>query len=144
MQSLQLLRSQQSKDSGIRVNSFGREAETSYGCSSCSFYSLVFELHNRHITEWNQLTSWSRALFEKRPIMQLLKNFPVFYATRRFMTVLSRALHWSLSRATSIQISLRSILILSTYLRLGLPCGLLPPGFPTNILHAILFSNGIN
>jgi hypothetical protein len=43
----------------------------------------------------------------------------------------TRALHWSLSWARSIQstpshlISLRSILILSTHLRLGLPSGLL-------------------
>jgi hypothetical protein len=35
---------------------------------------------------------------------------------------------------------LRSILILSTYLRLGLPSGLFPSGFPTNILHAFLLS----
>jgi hypothetical protein len=37
-------------------------------------------------------------------------------------------------------ISLRSILILSTHLRLGLPSGLFPSGFPTNILYAFLFS----
>jgi hypothetical protein len=37
-------------------------------------------------------------------------------------------------------ISLRYILILSTHLRLGLPSGLLPYGFPTNILYAFLFS----
>jgi hypothetical protein len=66
--------------------------------------------------------------------VQLLKNFPAFYGTRRFITVFTRALHWSLSWARSIQsvpshpISLRSILILSTYLRLGLPNGLLPFG----------------
>jgi hypothetical protein len=35
---------------------------------------------------------------------------------------------------------LRSILILSTHLCLGLPSGLLPYGFPTNILYAFLFS----
>jgi hypothetical protein len=29
---------------------------------------------------------------------------------------------------------------LSTHLRLGLPSGLLPSGFPTNILYAVLFS----
>jgi hypothetical protein len=33
-------------------------------------------------------------------------------------------------------ISLRSILILSTHLRLGFPSGLLPSGFPNNILYA--------
>jgi hypothetical protein len=35
---------------------------------------------------------------------------------------------------------LTSILTLSTYLRLGIPTGLFPSGFPTNILHAFLSS----
>jgi hypothetical protein len=35
-------------------------------------------------------------------------------------------------------ISLRSILILSSYLRLGIPSGLFPLGFPTKILYIIL------
>ncbi|PNF32378.1 hypothetical protein B7P43_G10100, partial [Cryptotermes secundus] len=38
-------------------------------------------------------------------------------------------------------ISLRSTPILSTYLRLALPSVLFPPGFPTNILYAFLFSH---
>jgi hypothetical protein len=38
-------------------------------------------------------------------------------------------------------ISLWSISILSTYLRLGLPSGLFPSGFPTNILYPFLFSS---
>jgi hypothetical protein len=80
------------------------------------------------------------------PVAQLLKNFRTFYRTRRFITVFTGALHWSLSWARSIQsilphpISLRSILVLSSYLRLGLPSGLFPSGFPTNILYAFLFS----
>jgi hypothetical protein len=29
--------------------------------------------------------------------LQLLKKFPAFYGTRMFITVVTRALHWSLS-----------------------------------------------
>jgi hypothetical protein len=35
---------------------------------------------------------------------------------------------------------LRSLSILSTHLHLGLPSGILPSGFPTNILYALPFS----
>jgi hypothetical protein len=61
---------------------------------------------------------WTWALLEKSPIVRLLKNFPEVYRTRRFIAMLTRALHRSLSWARSIQftpsdpISLRSILIL--------------------------------
>jgi hypothetical protein len=70
--------------------------------------------------------SWSWALLEKPPVVQLLENFPTFYGTKRFITVLIRVLYWSLTWARSNQsipshpISLRSILILSTQLCLGL------------------------
>jgi hypothetical protein len=37
-------------------------------------------------------------------------------------------------------ISLRSILIISTHLRFGLPSGVFHSGFPTNILYAFLLS----
>jgi hypothetical protein len=92
------------------------------------------------------LTSWSWALLEKLPIVQLLKHFPEMYGTQRFTTVFTRALHWCLSWARSIQftsphpVSLRSILILSTHLIFGLPCDLFPSGFPINILDAFLSS----
>jgi hypothetical protein len=66
---------------------------------------------------------------EKLPIMQHLKNFPAYYGTWRFITMFTRALHWSLSWARSIQpiplyhISLRSVLTLSSHLCLCLPSG---------------------
>jgi hypothetical protein len=41
----------------------------------------VFVMLNMVITH-----SWSRALLEKLPIVQLLENFPAFYGTRRFIT----------------------------------------------------------
>jgi hypothetical protein len=47
--------------------------------------------------------SWSWALLEKLPILQLLKNFPAFYGTWWFIAVFTRALHWSLSLARLIQ-----------------------------------------
>jgi hypothetical protein len=67
-----------------------------------------------------KLTLWSWGLLEKPPVVQLLKNFPTFYWTRRFIAVFTGALHWPLSWARSVQsipshpISLRTILILST------------------------------
>jgi hypothetical protein len=85
---------------------------------------------NLLFTTMFSIHSWSWALLGKPPIVQLLKNFPAFYGTRRFIIVFTRALHWSLFWARSIQptpshpVSLRSILILSTHLRLGLPSGL--------------------
>jgi hypothetical protein len=57
--------------------------------------------NNLPITNW--LTPWSWALLEKPPDGQLLKNFLKFYGTQRFITMFTRALHWSLSWARSIQ-----------------------------------------
>jgi hypothetical protein len=84
--------------------------------------------------------SWSWKLLKNPRLVKLLKNFPALYGNRRFITVFTRVLHWSLSSVRSIQsitsnfISLRYILILSTH------SGLFSSDFPTNILHAFLFS----
>jgi len=87
------------------------------------------------------LTPWSRVLLEKLTVCQLIKKFPAFYGT-----AFTKACHLSLSWASSIQFltprltSWRSILISSFHLRLGLPSGLLPSGFPTNTLYTPLLS----
>jgi hypothetical protein len=104
---------------------------------------------NSHCTSsGNDLLIHSRswAFLQKTPIVQPLKNFPAFYGTWRFNAVFTRALHSSLYWATSIQstsfhsISLIFIQIFFTHPRLGLPSGLFPSGFPTNILYAFLSS----
>ena len=83
------------------------------------------------------LTSYSRVLLENLTSLQLVKNFPAFYGTRRFITAVTSARHLSLSWASSIQsipphtTSWRSILMLSSHLRQGLPSGLLLSGFRT-------------
>ena len=91
-------------------------------------------------------TPWCRVLLEKLTGLQLVKKFPAFHGTRRFITALTSVRRLSLSWASPIQsiyphpTSWRSILILSTHLRLGLPSGLFPSGFPTKTLYTSLSS----
>jgi hypothetical protein len=91
------------------------------------------------------LTSRSWALLEKPPDVQLLKNFPIFYGTWRFITVFIRDLYSPLSSARTIQsilphcISLTSILILSIPICLGPHSVLFPCGSLANILYAFHF-----
>ena len=90
------------------------------------------------------LTQWCRVLLEKLTGLQLVKKFPAFHGTPRFITALTSVRHLSLSWASPIQsiyphpTSWRSILILSAHLRLDLPSGLLPSGFPTKTLYTPL------
>jgi len=93
------------------------------------------------------LTPWRRVLLEQLTGLQLVKKFPAFHGTRRFITALTSVRHLSLSLASPIQstcphpTSWRSILILSIHLCLGLPSGLLPSGFPTKTLYTPLSSS---
>jgi hypothetical protein len=69
----------------------------------------------------------SRVILEKLTSVQLVKKFPAFYGIRWFITALTSARQLSLSWARSIQFnppqptSWRSILILSSDIRLSLP-----------------------
>jgi hypothetical protein len=48
-------------------------------------------------TVHKSLLSWSRVLLEKLIIAELVKKFPAFYITARFITVFTRARYWLLS-----------------------------------------------
>ena len=91
-------------------------------------------------------TPCSRVLLEKLTGSQVVKKFPAFYGTRRFITAFTSARHLSLSLARSIQsmpphpTSSRSILILYSHLRLVHPGGLFPLGFLTKTLYTPLLS----
>jgi hypothetical protein len=90
------------------------------------------------------LTPCSGVLLEKLTGLQLVKIFHAFYGTRRFLTALTSARHVSLSWASPVHsphrhlTSWRSILTLSSHLRLCLPSGLFPPSFPTRTLYTPL------
>jgi len=95
-----------------------------------SWYSLLI------VVNIYLLSPWCRVLLEKLTRLQLVKEFPAFHGTPRFITAITSVRHVSLSWASPIQsiyphpTSWRSILILSTHLRLGLPSCLHPSGFP--------------
>ena len=87
------------------------------------------------------ITPWSRVLHEKLTGSAASQEIPLIFGTPRFITVLTSARHLSLSWANSIQssqpppTSWRSILILSSHLRLGLPNGLFPSFHHQNPEH---------
>ena len=90
---------------------------------------------------------WSTVLLMKLIGLQLVKKFPAFHGTWKFITALTSFRQLSLSWASSIQSKTphptywRSILILSSRLRLCLPSGLFPSGFPTNTLYVSVLSS---
>ena len=84
---------------------------------------------------------------EKLTGLHLVNKFPAFHGTRMFITALTSDRHLSLSWASPIQsiyphpTSWISIIILPAHLRLGLPSGLFPSGFPSKTLYTPLSSH---
>jgi hypothetical protein len=77
--------------------------------------------------QYSFLTPWNRVLLEKLAGSQLVKKFPAYYGTRKLITSSTSARHLPLSLAISIQsitphpTTRRSILTLSSHLRLAIP-----------------------
>jgi len=88
------------------------------------------------------LTPCSRVLLEKLTGSQLVKKFPTFYGTRRYITSFTRACQLSVffSQINPVHshhpTSQRSILIVSSHLRPGLPSDFFPSSFPTKTLYS--------
>ena len=89
--------------------------------------------HVRLTRSLSRLTAWSRVLLEKLTGSQLVKKFPAFYGTQRFIIAFRRAGHLSLSWARSVQ-------SMPYHLRLCFPNDLIPSGFPTKTLYKPLLS----
>ena len=105
-----------------------------------------FPKHVIVIWSYYLLTPWCRVLLEQLTGLQLVKKFPAFHGTRRFITTLTSVRHLSLSWASPVQsiyphpTSWRWSILISTHLCLGLPSGLFPSGFPIKTLYTPLFS----
>jgi len=92
-----------------------------------------------------QLTPRSRVFLDKLTVLQLFKKFIVFSRTQRFITVFATTCHLFLTWARSIHsmayhpASLRTILILSSYLCICLLSSFLPLGFSTKAVYNCSF-----
>jgi hypothetical protein len=58
------------------------------------YYYYYYHHHHHHHYHYvtTKITPWNWVLLELSPVAQLLKNFPIFYGTRRFITVFTRVL----------------------------------------------------
>ena len=109
-------------------------------------YILIYSYNKTNLLTY-LLTPWCRVLLEKLTGLQLVKKFRAFLWNPKvhYRTLKRPPPVPNLGQPNPVHIpphptSWRSILILSTHLRLGLPSGLFPSGFPTNTLYTPLSS----
>jgi hypothetical protein len=58
---------------------------------------FALEITSRDLECCELLSYCSKDLLEKLIVAQLVKKFPIFYGSRKFITVFTRAGHWRLS-----------------------------------------------
>jgi hypothetical protein len=63
----------------------------------CGCLESLVIIAQRHPTQRTKQIACSRVLLEKLVVIQLVKKFPTFNGTWRFITVFAKARHWSLS-----------------------------------------------
>ena len=125
-------------DRWLLISSEVRNVSTFYPANS-------FTSTPQHALMAYLLTAWSTVILQMLTGSQLVKKFPAFYETWRFIIAFTSARHLSLSWARSIQ-SMPSSQFLTIHrniiklLRLGHPSGLFPSSFTTKTLYAPLFS----
>jgi hypothetical protein len=102
-----------------------------------TFCIVIIRCTETFWSPWTYLrTPWSTFPLGKLNGSELVKKFPACYGTCRFITAFTSAYHLSLYWGRSIQsmsshpTSWRSTLIFSSHIRLGLPNGLFPSGYP--------------
>jgi hypothetical protein len=105
----------------------------------CLLHSTGYSSYDE-CTNISKIPTWSGVL-ERLTCSQPLKKFPAFYGTRRFITAFTSVRHLSVTWARAIHsTSWRSILMLSSHLRLGFPSCLFPTVLTTKTLYTPLLS----
>ena len=68
--------------------------------------------NNNAVLTYSLLTPWCRVLLEKLTGLQLVKKFPAFYGTRRFITALTSVRHLNNAIANNNYGRLQDIILL--------------------------------
>lgn len=105
--------------------------------STCS--RLVSCCHTMHIwntEEQNVILHGAEFFLETLKVVKLTKKLPTLYGSQRFVIVLKARHLYLLQESTFLQsISLRSTIVLSSHLCLGLSRGLFHSDFPSFCMH---------
>jgi hypothetical protein len=113
---------------------------------TAGFSTAPEDIHQTTRHRTIELTPWGIVLLKKLTGPHLVKKFPAFYITRRFITAFASALHLTLCWAISTKsipphpTSCRSLIMLFSHRRQDLRSGFFPSCLPTKTLNSPLLS----